>query len=126
MWRKRTGGLSAIIWTFREIGMRLSNRHRRFQAPCALSGHFLLVSHASPLSFPPGTGSDLLGECIDGVLHRTDYGNFEVLIVDNGSVEPATLRLFDRLSSEESRVRILCYPGPVQLFGTEQCCRTRS
>jgi O-antigen biosynthesis protein len=54
---------------------------------------------------------DLLGECIDGVLHRTDYGNFEVLIVDNGSVEPATLRLFDRLSSEESRARILCYPG---------------
>jgi O-antigen biosynthesis protein len=55
--------------------------------------------------------TDLLAECIDGVLHRTDYANLELLIVDNGSVEPDTLRLFDRLASEETRVRILRYPG---------------
>jgi GT2 family glycosyltransferase len=60
---------------------------------------------------PTRDRTDLLAECIDGVLHRTDYANFELLIVDNGSVEPDTLRLFDRLASEESRVRILHYPG---------------
>jgi glycosyltransferase involved in cell wall biosynthesis len=35
-----------------------------------------------------------------------------VLIVDNGSVEPATFTLFDRLTNNDSRVRILGHPGP--------------
>jgi O-antigen biosynthesis protein len=55
--------------------------------------------------------ADLLGRCLEGVLHRTDYLDLEVLIVDNGSVEPATLALFDRLTREENRVRILHHPG---------------
>ena len=61
---------------------------------------------------PTRDRADLLVECVDGVLHRTDYRNLELLVVDNGSIEPATLRLFDRLSSEESRACILRYPGP--------------
>jgi O-antigen biosynthesis protein len=61
---------------------------------------------------PTRDRADLLAECVDGVLHRTDYRNLELLVVDNDSVEPTALRLFDRLSSEESRVRILRYPGP--------------
>jgi GT2 family glycosyltransferase len=56
--------------------------------------------------------ADLLARCVEGVLHRTDYSNLEVLIVDNGSIEPATLTLFERLSREESSVRILRCPGP--------------
>lgn len=55
--------------------------------------------------------ADLLGRCLEGVLHRTDYSNLEVLIVDNGSVEPTTLALFDRLTREENRVRLLHHPG---------------
>ena len=34
------------------------------------------------------------------------------MIVDNGSVEPATQTLFDQLTREDSRVRILHHPGP--------------
>jgi GT2 family glycosyltransferase len=61
---------------------------------------------------PTRDRADLLAQCIEGVLHRTDYRNLELLIVDNGSTEPATLTLFDRLVREESGVRILRYPGP--------------
>ena len=55
---------------------------------------------------------DLLAQCVEGILHRTHYCNLEVLIVDNGSVEPATLTLFDQLTSSDSRVSILAHPGP--------------
>jgi len=61
---------------------------------------------------PTRDRADLLAQCIEGVLHRTDYRNLELLIVDNGSIEPATLTLFDRLVREESAVRILRHPGP--------------
>ena len=61
---------------------------------------------------PTRDRADLLARCVDGVLHRTDYFNLELLIVDNGSIEPATQTLFDQLTHEDDRVRILRHPGP--------------
>lgn len=49
---------------------------------------------------------DLLKTCVDGVLARTDWPNFEVLVVDNGSVEATTLRYFDEVVAD-TRVRVL-------------------
>jgi GT2 family glycosyltransferase len=45
------------------------------------------------------------------VLNGTDYGRLELIIVDNGSVEPETKALFRRLK-QDKRVRILAAPGP--------------
>jgi GT2 family glycosyltransferase len=73
-----------------------------------LPGQLPLVS----VIIPGRDRADLLARCVEGVLHRTDYSNLEVLIVDNGSIEPSTLNLFDRLVREESRVRILHHPAP--------------
>jgi O-antigen biosynthesis protein len=67
-----------------------------------------LVSIIVPTRHRP----DLLAQCVEGILHRTDYCNLEVLIVDNGSAEPASLTLFDQLTSSDSRVSILAHPGP--------------
>jgi FkbM family methyltransferase len=61
---------------------------------------------------PTRDRSNHLEQCVEGVLHRTDYSNIELLIVDNGSVEPAMVALLDRLTREERRVRILRQPGP--------------
>ena len=54
---------------------------------------------------------DLLARCVEGVLHGTDYAPLELMIVDNGSVEPATLAHFEALKADP-RVRILPEPGP--------------
>jgi GT2 family glycosyltransferase len=54
---------------------------------------------------------ELLRPCVEGVLGRTNYGNFELLIIDNGSVEPQTADFLERLS-REPRVRIVSYPEP--------------
>jgi GT2 family glycosyltransferase len=54
---------------------------------------------------------ELLRNCIDGLLHRTDYPDLEILIIDNASVEAATLAFFDSLAAEP-RVRILRQDGP--------------
>jgi GT2 family glycosyltransferase len=54
---------------------------------------------------------DLLRDCVEGVLGVTDYPALEVLIVDNGSVEPTTLAYFDGIKAHP-QVRLLSYPGP--------------
>jgi GT2 family glycosyltransferase len=61
---------------------------------------------------PTRDRADLVGRCVAGLLHRTDYKNLEILIVDNGSTELATRALFDRLTREDRRIRILIRPGP--------------
>ena len=39
----------------------------------------------------------LLANCIDGLLEKTSYKNVEVIIVDNGSTEEATLEYLERV-----------------------------
>jgi GT2 family glycosyltransferase len=42
--------------------------------------------------------------CLDSLIQRTTYSNYEVIIVDNGSVEDATQQLFDRLPKDRFRI----------------------
>lgn len=49
---------------------------------------------------PTRDRADLLGMCLDSLIQRTTYENYEVIIVDNGSVEAATQQLFERLPKD--------------------------
>lgn len=48
----------------------------------------------------------LLSVCVDSLLALTDYPDYELLIIDNGSVRPETLLFFEGLTDQ--RVRVLC------------------
>jgi GT2 family glycosyltransferase len=49
----------------------------------------------------------LLRQCVDSIIRDTTYPNYEIIIVDNGSVEPETLDYFAQLTSGSDKVRIL-------------------
>jgi glycosyltransferase involved in cell wall biosynthesis len=53
---------------------------------------------------------DLLRQCVESVLERTEYQHLEIVIVDNGSVEAETHAWYRSLESD-SRIRILDEPG---------------
>lgn len=48
--------------------------------------------------------ADLLELCLRSIQEKTTYPNCEVVIVDNGSVEPRTMRLFERVASPSTRI----------------------
>ncbi|MGH1571518.1 glycosyltransferase [Methylobacterium sp. P31] len=54
---------------------------------------------------------DLIARVCRGVLHETAYVSIELIIVDNGSTDPAVLAHYDLLRSDP-RVRILIDPQP--------------
>src|SRR5690606_10860802 len=54
---------------------------------------------------------ELLSMAVRGVLQDTDYPRLELVIVDNGSIEPATLAYLARISQDE-RVRVLRHDHP--------------
>ena len=53
---------------------------------------------------------DLLSACLKGLLNRTNYANFEILVVDNNSTEARTFEYFEMVEKNE-KVRVLKFPG---------------
>jgi len=51
---------------------------------------------------------EYLAPCVKSVLEKTDYSNFEILIVDNQSDDPDTLEWLEQIAAEyPTRVRVL-------------------
>ncbi|MFE1598032.1 glycosyltransferase [Methylobacterium sp. ID0610] len=80
---------------------------------------------AWPLPVPPPLVSvviptrdrpELIRVAVRGVLTETDYPAIELVIVDNGSVDPAVAALYDSLEPD-GRVRRLDRPGPFNFSG---------
>jgi GT2 family glycosyltransferase len=51
---------------------------------------------------PTRDGMEVLRPCIESLLSVTDYNNYEVIILDNGSEEKETLRYLERLSKKDN------------------------
>lgn len=60
---------------------------------------------------PTRDRADLLSVCVRSVMEKTDYPDFEVVVVDNGSVDAATRALLRELR-QTPRIRVLDYPIP--------------
>jgi GT2 family glycosyltransferase len=58
---------------------------------------------------PTRDKAKLIRACIDSLRKNTNYSNYELIIVDNGSIEPETLQLLAQYQSEG--VSILQYLG---------------
>ncbi len=63
------------------------------------------------LIVPTRDGGEKLETAVDSILGKTRYSAFELLVIDNGSVEARSHRYFDRIQ-RDSRVRVLRYDRP--------------
>lgn len=69
----------------------------RYQLPPQLP----LVS----LIIPTRNGFRLIRQCIDSIVAKTTYANYEIIVVDNGSDDPETLAYFESIARDK-RIRI--------------------
>ena len=60
---------------------------------------------------PTKDNVDTLKICIDSILEKTDYENYELVIVDNQSKEEETFEYFDKIKNNP-RIKILEYNKP--------------
>jgi glycosyltransferase involved in cell wall biosynthesis len=63
------------------------------------------------LIIPTRDGLRLIKGCVESILEKTTYRNFEIVIVDNGSVESETIAWFASIAGDP-RVRVLPYNKP--------------
>ncbi len=110
-------------------GYAVENAVRALQTSLDIGGHparaglidgtnWYRVRYAVPqpaplvsLIIPTRNGLDILKACIESIKALTTYPNYEILIVDNGSDDPAVLRYFAEIE-EAGMARVLPYPHP--------------
>lgn len=60
---------------------------------------------------PTKNKKHILEKCLNSVLQKTTYTPYEIIIVDNGSDEPATIEFLEELSKIE-QIKVIYYPVP--------------
>jgi GT2 family glycosyltransferase len=80
------------------------------------------------LVIPTRDGVELVKGAVGSILERTDYPNYEIVIVDNQSTDPQAVAYLAALA-REPRVRILRYDRPfnfsaINNFAARQCTST--
>ncbi|MBY7668175.1 MULTISPECIES: glycosyltransferase [Vibrio] len=81
--------------------------------------HYARVKYAIPtpqpmvsMIIPTRNGLDVLSVCIDSILAKTTYSNYEIIIVDNGSDCADTLAYLDKLQQENDNIVLLHDDSP--------------
>lgn len=64
------------------------------------------------LLIPTRDRRSLTETAVRSILEKSSYTNYEILILDNGSVETDTLEFFSQIQTEDHRVRVLAYDYP--------------
>ena len=70
----------------------------------------LLYSPLVSIIIPTRNRFDLLQPCIESLLDKTRYSNYELIIIDNLSDDSATLEYFSYLKAHDQRIKIILYP----------------
>ncbi|TWA82779.1 GT2 family glycosyltransferase [Azospirillum brasilense] len=60
---------------------------------------------------PTKDAVDLVNNCVSSLLSRTDYPNYEIILVDHDSADPRSRPFFDSLA-RDPRVRVAGFHGP--------------
>nr|WP_248322337.1 glycosyltransferase family 2 protein [Caballeronia sp. Sq4a] len=102
-----TAGLRAVEEHFARAGVRatvgqLASDIGILRVRYALPSPAPLVS----IVIPTRDGVDLLRQCIQSIFAKSSYPNFEIIVVDNGSVKPETLDYFETLQARPA-VRVV-------------------
>ena len=79
---------------------------------CTACGSIAARARASPSSCRNRDSFRLFSLLAEGLFERTDYPDFELIVVDNGSTDPDTLALYDRLKREKPNFTLEIAPAP--------------
>ncbi|HHT8829283.1 TPA: glycosyltransferase family 2 protein [Burkholderia cenocepacia] len=102
-------------------------------ADASITAHGYRVHYRLPepgpmvsIIIPTRNGLSLLRQCIESILQRTTYSNYEIIVVDNGSDERETLDYLATLSTHE-RILIVRDDRPFNYsaLNNRACARAR-
>lgn len=105
-------GIRAVSAHLERMGIRAEVARSRF--PFTYAVHYLPPEPHPLVSviIPTSDHIEMLRRCLDSIFKRTTYSNFEVLLIENNSVEPETFAYYEEVSTAHpNRVRVVTWEG---------------
>jgi GT2 family glycosyltransferase len=62
------------------------------------------------LIIPTKNGKQLVKNCIESIIDKTTYDNYEILLIDNNSDEQESLEYFEHLKQTQPKISVLKFP----------------
>jgi glycosyltransferase involved in cell wall biosynthesis len=78
------------------------------------------VVEAHPLVsivIPTKDNYKLITQCVDSIIEKTDYPYFEVVIVDTGSSDPKVEEYYEKITKNDTQIRIVRWKKPFNFSG---------
>jgi GT2 family glycosyltransferase len=100
----------------REDALKRRGLQGTVEAVTQVPGYFRVNYHlrGAPLVsivVPSRDNGEILRRCVDSIFDRSTYRNIELIVLDNGSVDPPTLRYLETLRAD-SKVAIVRHDAP--------------
>ncbi len=73
---------------------------------CAYVHYPVVGSPKVSIVIPTKDGKEILKTCVDSILNRSTYENYEILIIDNKSEKEETISYFHALQSEHDNIHV--------------------
>lgn len=104
-------GIRAVQWYVDNKGLkgtvRLHERARnRYEVDYELESHPLVS-----IIIPNKDSVDMLDRCVQSIISKSTYDDYEIVIVENNSVDEATFECYERLEASSERVRVVRFEG---------------
>ncbi len=111
----------AEVGRMRRVLMRAARPYAATSEPTGPALHATSRTSRVAIVIPSRNRLPLLKACLDSIESETVGRNYEVIVVDNGSDQPAVLRYYEELAVSQRRVKIIYAPGP---FNFAHLCNT--
>lgn len=109
-------------WTHQASQKVIENHFERIGLPVTVEDGPFTNSHAvtytlpeeSPLVsiiIPTKDHIDLLSRCIDSIIEKTTYDNYEIVVVENNSTKDETFAYYETLKGKGENIRVVIYEG---------------
>lgn len=103
-----TAGRIALQSHFERMQIDVEVKDR--QQSCAYRIEYKYTPKIS-IIIPTKDHIDLLRTCVDSILNRTKYDNYEIICVENNSIEDETFSFYEKLCNKEPKIRVIHWPG---------------
>lgn len=105
-------GRKAVLDSLREAGIK-ANISNAEDMPTVyrLSYELPIPEPKVSIIIPSCDHSEDLRLCISSILKKTTYRNYEIIVVENNSTQPATFSYYDEISGRYDNVRVIRWPG---------------
>lgn len=99
-----TSGINALKDALkrRKLSATISNIHTSYILNYKITGNPKVS-----IIIPTKDKINLLSNCVNSILNKTTYKNYEIIIVDNNSTKKETFDMFEKLTLTYSNVRII-------------------